>query len=213
MGAAAAERQRRRAPRLAALSSVAWMLAALGVRADQQMDAGLGTVLEQAIATTRCAENADGFDEEVFFKLQEPRLRRFVHDPQLRVDILQSVYCVTHDVVRRYREQQHVNLRLTPELVLALIEVESRFDRYAVSTAGAVGLMQVMPFWPKRLGVENQLFGSIGFNVRLGCEILGFYMHRERNDYWRALARYNGSAGRRDYPELVLRRLSSRWRA
>jgi len=180
--------------------------------ADRQEDPELKTVLEQAIATTRCDGHGDRFGEEVFFKLQEPRLRKVVADSALRVDILQQVYCESHAVVARYRDEHRFNLLLTPELVLAVIDVESHFDRYAVSHAGAVGLMQVMPFWPRRLGVDNRLFGSIDFNVRLGCEILGYYMHLERNDYRRALARYNGSVGRREYPDLVLTRLTSRWR-
>lgn len=182
-------------------------------RADQQQDPELRAVIQQAIETTRCDDQPDRFGEEVFFKLQEPRLRQFVGDPTLRVNILRHVYCAANDVVRRYRQERNFNLLLTPELVLAVIDVESRFDLYAVSSNGAVGLMQVMPFWPQNLGVENRLFGNVEFNVRLGCEILGFYMHRERNDYRRALARYNGSLGRRDYPDLVLTRLSSRWRS
>jgi len=180
--------------------------------ADQQQDPELRAVVQQAIATTRCDDQPDRFGEEVFFKLQEPRLRKYVSDPTLRVDILRHVYCASNAVVRRYRHEHNFNLLLTPELVLAVIDVESRFDLYAVSSSGAVGLMQVMPFWPHNLGVENRLFGNVEFNVRLGCEILAFYMHSERNDYRRALARYNGSLGRRDYPDLVLTRLSSRWR-
>ncbi len=181
-------------------------------RADRQEDPELRAILEQAIATTRCDGHDDRFGEEVFFKLQEPRLRRIVDDPALRVDILRHVYCESHAVVGRYHDEQRFGLLLTPELVLAVIDVESHFDRYAVSRAGAVGLMQVMPFWPRRLGVDNRLFGSIDFNVRLGCEILAYYMHLERNDYRKALARYNGSRGRREYPDMVLARLSSRWR-
>jgi hypothetical protein len=188
-------------------------LAAPGpAHADGQQDPELKGVLEQAIATTRCDGHHDGFGEEVFFKLQEPRLRKVLADPDLRVDILRQVYCESHAVVARYRNEHRFDLLLTPELVLAVIDVESHFDRYAVSHAGAVGLMQVMPFWPRRLGVDNRLFGSVDFNVRLGCEILGYYMHLEHNDYRRALARYNGSVGRREYPDLVLTRLSSRWR-
>jgi hypothetical protein len=181
-------------------------------RADRQMDPELRAVVKQAIETTRCGDHPDRFGEEVFFKLQEPRLRRIVDDPRLRMEILRYVYCESNAVVRNYRQERQFDLLLTPELVLAVIDVESRFDRYAVSSAGAVGLMQVMPFWPRALGVENRLFGSIEFNVRLGCQILGYYMHSERNDYRRALARYNGSSGRREYPDLVLTRLSSRWR-
>ena len=181
--------------------------------ADRQMDPELRAVVQAAIDSTRCDDHADGFGEEVFFKLQEPRLRRFVDDPHVRVDILRHVYCETSALARRYRAEQHVELKLTPELVLAVMDVESHFNRHAVSAAGAVGLMQIMPFWPRRLGVENRLFGSVELNIRLGCEILAFYMYSERNDYRRALARYNGSIGRREYPDLVLTRLSTRWRA
>ena len=194
------------------LALVACGLAA-PARADRQMDPELRAVVQAAIAEPRCEAADEPFGEEVFRKLQEPRLARIVADPKLRLEILGSVYCHARSVVRRYREQRQIELKLTPELVLAVIDVESRFDRYAVSAAGAVGLMQVMPFWPRSLGVENRLFGSVEFNVRLGCEILAYYMLRERNDYRRALSRYNGSTGRREYPDLVLGRLSSRWRA
>jgi soluble lytic murein transglycosylase-like protein len=199
-----------------ALAALA-LAAALGAgapaaRADRQMDPELRAVVQQAIETTRCDDHPDRFGEEVFFRLQEPRLRHFVDDARLRLEILRDVYCESNAIVRRYRQERQFDLLLTPELVLAVIDVESRFDRYAVSSAGAVGLMQVMPFWPQALGVENRLFGSIEFNVRLGCQILAYYMHSERNDYRRALARYNGSNGRREYPDLVLTRLSSRWR-
>ena len=168
-------------------------------------------MLRIAIAETDCEHRADRFDTEVFFTLQEPRLRAFVPTAGDRVEILREVWCEVHRIVERYRTEQSFAVKLPPELVLAVIDTESRFNRYAVSSAGAVGLMQVMPFWPKRLGVENRLFGSIGFNIRMGCEILAYYMQAERNDYRRALARYNGSPGRREYPDLVLTRLSSRW--
>jgi len=181
-------------------------------RADRQEDPGLRAVLEQAIASTECDGHADHYGSEVFFKLHEPQLRRIVSDPAERIDMLRSVYCESQRVAARYRDQQGLELRLTPELVLAVIDVESHFNRYAVSNAGAVGLMQVMPFWPRRLGVDNRLFGSIDFNVRMGCEILAYYMRMEHNDYRRALARYNGSTGRREYPDRVLGRLADRWR-
>ena len=94
---------------------------------------------------------------------------------------------------------------------MAVIDVESRFDRWAVSSAGAVGLMQVMPFWPRQLGMTNQELVRIPQNLRMGCTILKFYLDRERGDYTRALARYNGSVGRRNYADLVLERLARRW--
>jgi soluble lytic murein transglycosylase-like protein len=203
------------AGRTAAVACLAFALAtfAPAARADRQMDPELGPLLKEAIVDAQCDDNPDHYDEEVFFKLHEPRLRRFVKDSKLRVAILQNVYCETNRVVRRYRAERKFELKLTPELVLAVMDVESRFDRYAVSSAGAVGLMQVMPFWPRQLGVQNRLFGSVDFNVKLGVEILAFYIHKERNDYVRALARYNGSLGRREYPDLVLGRLQQRWRA
>ncbi len=210
--APAAPRARARAAALACVA-IAFAAFAPPAHADRQMDPELGPLLKQAIVDTQCDDNPDHYDEEVFFKLHEPRLRSFVKDSKLRLEILENVYCETKRVVRRYRAERNFELKLTPELVLAVMDVESRFDRYAVSSAGAVGLMQVMPFWPRELKVENRLFGSIDFNTRLGCEILAFYIHKERNDYVRALARYNGSVGRRDYPDLVLGRLTTRWRA
>ena len=208
------DRGRRRTGVLAAGAMALLALApAPSARADRQMDPQLGRVIEQAIQSVDCAGGINRFDAEVYFKLQEPRLRHYVKDPGERVEILKQVWCETRRVVERYRAQQRLELKLSPELVLAVIDVESRFDRYAVSPAGAVGLMQVMPFWPQKLGVENRLFGSIGFNIRLGCEILAYYLLIEGNDYRRALARYNGSIGRNQYPDLVMARLWDRWRA
>ena len=182
-------------------------------RAANQLDPELRAVVQNAIAETECTAHGERFDEEVFLKLQEPRLKKIVSDPDLRHEILRQVYCTSNAVADRYRKQRNIDLPLTPDLVLAVIDVESNFNRYAVSSAGAVGLMQIMPFWPNILGVKNRLFGTVDFNVRLGCEILAFYMEREHNDYRRALALYNGSPGRREYPDLVLSRLTSRWRS
>jgi soluble lytic murein transglycosylase-like protein len=95
-------------------------------------------------------------------------------------------------------------VRLPPGLVMAVMAIESRFDRYAVSSAGAVGLMQVMPFWPERLGMRRYELVHVAPNIRMGCAILRFYLGFEHNDVRKALARYNGSVGRRDYPDLVL---------
>jgi membrane-bound lytic murein transglycosylase MltF len=198
--------------RAAAIGLATLLALSLPARADQQQDPELRAVLEHALASTRCDGHGDRFGGEVFFKLHEPQMRRIVHEPAERIDILRAVYCESNAVINRYRDERGIELRMTPELVLAVIDIESHFNRYAVSRAGAVGLMQVMPFWPKRLGIDNRLFGSVDFNIRVGCAILGFYMNAERNDYRKALARYNGSIGRREYPDLVLMRLADRWR-
>ena len=95
---------------------------------------------------------------------------------------------------------------LDPNLVLGLIEVESYFRRYAISSAGARGYMQVMPFWTQVIGDGDpaKLF-DMRTNLRYGCTILRHYLDIERGDLYRALGRYNGSLGRPEYPNAVLR--------
>jgi hypothetical protein len=103
---------------------------------------------------------------------------------------------------------------LDPHLVLAVIDVESRFRKYAVSRAGARGLMQVMPFWVKELdqpgGTPHNLFHE-RTNLRYGCTILRHYLDRERGNLANALGRYNGSLGQADYPNRVFKALRDRW--
>lgn len=174
------------------------VLPATSARADRQMDPELRGVIAAAIKPTQCFD--DRYDQAVWLAYMEPRLGRYVKDPMEREQILHSVHC----------ESRRVDI--PPELVLAVMDVESRFDRYAVSPAGAVGLMQVMPFWPTQLGMTNDQLVRIGDNVRMGTTILGYYLRVERGNYQRALQRYNGSLGRPDYSDLVLDRLVSRWR-
>jgi soluble lytic murein transglycosylase-like protein len=93
---------------------------------------------------------------------------------------------------------------LDPQLVLGLIQVESAFRKYAVSTAGARGFMQVMPFWVKLIGGSDQNLFHLRTNLRFGCVILRHYLDIEKGDLFRALGRYNGSLGRAEYPNTVL---------
>jgi len=179
-----------------ALAAVATLAPDRAARADPQTDPGLRDVVARAISQAQCF--ADRFDSEVWYKLMEPRLRREVPDQAERVDILKDVYCETHRAGEK---------RLPPGLVMALIEVESRFDRWAVSSAGAVGLMQVMPFWPEQLGMRRYELTHVGANVQMGCAILRYYLKAEHNNFGRALARYNGSGASRNYSDAVL----SRW--
>jgi soluble lytic murein transglycosylase-like protein len=180
-----------------------WLVAALlslcctQVFADRQQDPELGRLLQQALKTDSCFE--DKYDQQVWLAAMEPKLRRIMQDEAERAELLHHVHCEAR------------RLKLPPGLVMAVIDTESRFDRWAVSSAGAVGLMQVMPFWPKQLGMTNAQLVRIPQNVRMGCTILKFYLDREKGDYTRALARYNGSLGRRNYSDLVLGRLAKRW--
>jgi soluble lytic murein transglycosylase-like protein len=100
---------------------------------------------------------------------------------------------------------------LDPHLVLAVIDVESKFRKYAVSRAGARGYMQVMPFWLKELGTPGQNLFQERVNLRYGCTILRHYLDRERGNLSNALGRYNGSLGQADYPNRVFKALRERW--
>jgi len=124
-----------------------------------------------------------------------------VPDPNERLEILRNVH------------RNAVRVHLEPEFVLAVIDVESNFDRFAISASSALGLMQVMPFWVPQLGYKdkNELF-KIDTNTLLGCQILRYYLDMERGDFVKGLARYNGSVGRRWYSDRVLERLRTKWR-
>ena len=162
------------------------------------VDEALKARLQNAIADTSSFD--DQFDATVWLTDMALRLERRVEDPDERLIILQYVH----------QEAQRVSLE--PELVLAVIDIESAFDRFAVSSAGARGLMQVMPFWLDELEEPpgTNLF-DIDTNLRMGCTILRYYLDMEDDDLTRALARYNGSTGKTWYSERVLGRLSARW--
>lgn len=162
------------------------------------VDEALKARLQNAIADTSSFD--DQFDATVWLTDMALRLERRVEDPDERLEILQYVH----------QEAQRVNLE--PELVLAVIDIESAFDRFAVSSAGARGLMQVMPFWLDELEEpEGTNLFNIDTNLRMGCTILRYYLDMENGDLTRALARYNGSTGKTWYSERVLGRLSARW--
>ncbi|GIK34274.1 MAG: hypothetical protein AMXMBFR45_14640 [Gammaproteobacteria bacterium] len=156
-----------------------------------ELRARVRAVLEQADSFE------DRFDAQVWLTDMASRLGNQVPDPATRIEILKAAH----------REASRA--RLPPEMVLAVIDVESAFNPYAVSSAGAQGLMQVMPFWRKELGHRRLV--DIGDNLLMGCTILRYYYDMEKGDWNRALARYNGSLGRPDYPQKVLDRLSRRW--
>jgi soluble lytic murein transglycosylase-like protein len=167
------------------------------VLAEQVPDPELREILRAA------ASEADSFDDrfhaEVWLTDMSSRLQRQVRNPDERLEILTRV----HYEARR--------VDLPPELVLAVIEVESNFDRYAISVAGALGLMQVMPFWKDEIGRPDDNLIRIDTKLRYGCTILRFYLDKENGDLRRALGRYNGSLGKRKYPNKVIDKLSRKW--
>ncbi|MGB1109622.1 MAG: lytic transglycosylase domain-containing protein, partial [Gammaproteobacteria bacterium] len=113
--------------------------------------------------------------------------------------------------ILKLAHQEATRADLSPELVLAVIDIESRFDRFAISRAGALGLMQVMPFWLEELNRPDDNLFDIHTNLRMGCTILRFYLDKEKGQVAKALARYNGSAGSWRYPNKVLGAYRKRW--
>jgi soluble lytic murein transglycosylase-like protein len=130
-----------------------------------------------------------------WLKTNDTRLaqRRKDLTPFARIDILETVY------------YEATRAGLEPAMVLGLMQVESNFRTHAISSAGARGLMQVMPFWTRLVGDGNlsRLFDGM-INVRYGCAIYRHYLDMEKGSHFRALGRYNGSLGKAEYPNAVL---------
>ena len=166
---------------------------------EAQREPEIREAVEHAIEQAECFE--DQYDSAVWYKMMEPRLRKIVPDREERMEILKHVFCEAN----RPGES-----RIPPGLVMAIIDIESRFNRYAVSQAGAVGLMQVMPFWPEQLGMRRHQLIRSPENIRMGCAIFRAYLKRENHNIARALARYNGSVGRRSYSDKVINQWT-RW--
>ncbi|MDY6942676.1 MAG: lytic transglycosylase domain-containing protein [Pseudomonadota bacterium] len=150
-------------------------------------------------AITESDSFGDRFDAEVWLMDMSSRLQRRVPTPSERLTLLRLIH----------REASRVDL--PAELILAVIEVESAFDRFAISTAGAQGLMQIMPFWLDEIGRPDDNLFHVQTNLRMGCTILSFYLEKEKGDLTRALARYNGSLGSTRYPDRVYKALKNRW--
>ncbi|MBP7201694.1 MAG: lytic transglycosylase domain-containing protein [Propionivibrio sp.] len=119
------------------------------------------------------------------------RLEKRIPDREGRLEFLRAVH------------YEATRAGLDPQLVLGLIQVESGFKKYAVSSAGARGFMQVMPFWIKVIGRGDDNLFHLRTNLRYGCTILRHYLDIEKGDLYRALGRYNGSLGQPQYPNLV----------
>ncbi|HEX8957819.1 MAG TPA: transglycosylase SLT domain-containing protein [Burkholderiaceae bacterium] len=127
------------------------------------------------------------------------RLKKSLADTQTRREFLDTLW---------YEAKR---AGLDPQMVLGLIQVESGFSKYAISTAGARGYMQVMPFWTRIIGDGDaeKLF-NMQTNLRYGCSVLRMYIDQEKGDLFLALGRYNGSRGQPQYPDAV-RAAWKRW--
>jgi len=182
---------------LACLASQAWA----GAQKYEPLAASVQAALHAAVSDRAAPEpKFAGIEEKIDWLTEmSRRLERRMPDRQARLDFLKAV---------RYEAQR---AGLDPQLVLGLIEVESGFRKHAVSSAGARGFMQVMPFWVKLIGSpDNNLF-HLRTNLRYGCTILRHYLDIENGDLFRALGRYNGSLGRPEYPNMVRAAWERKW--
>ncbi|MEQ9463981.1 MAG: transglycosylase SLT domain-containing protein [Haliea sp.] len=171
---------------------------AAGQPQDPEERAALRTFLDQTINSADSF--ADRYDAEVWLVDMSARLERFVKDAEERLQLLRQVHAAA------------ARASLPPELVLAVIEVESHFDRFAISRVGAQGMMQVMPFWKNEIGRADDNLTMNLTNFEYGCRILQFYLQREKGDLHRALAAYNGSLGSRRYSNKVYQAWARHWR-
>jgi len=163
----------------------------------ESVDPKLRQRLISAVEQSKSFE--DRFHAEVWLLDMSTRLKIRVKDTATRLSLLRSIH----------REASRVEL--PPELIIALIDIESRFDHFAISRSGAQGLMQVMPFWLKEIGHPEDNLMDIDTNLRMGCTILKYYMDMEKGNIRRALARYNGSLGSWKYPDKVMGVLTKHW--
>jgi soluble lytic murein transglycosylase-like protein len=179
---------------LVAAFAAAPLVAQAGAQQYEPLSASVQAAMSRAISDKgvpqlRFKEPEDGY--RWLLEMSE-RLAKRIPDAKYRIELLKTVH------------YEATRAGLDPQLVLGIIHVESGFKKYAVSTAGARGLMQVMPFWIGLIGVGDHNLFHLRTNIRYGCVILRHYLDIEKGDLYRALGRYNGSLGKPEYPNLVL---------
>ncbi len=165
--------------------------------AAQPADPALVAALKQAVESVQ--DVPEQIDTMLWLAKMSQGLKTRIKNPFYRVHLLRIIY------------DEATRADLDPELVLAVIHVESRFDRFAVSPSGARGLMQVMPFWKKEIGHPDDDLFNPRTNLRYGCAILRYYLERKRGRLPDALAAYNGSTGKTEYADRVSVALRDRW--
>ncbi|MDP1559198.1 MAG: lytic transglycosylase domain-containing protein [Nitrosomonas sp.] len=138
-------------------------------------------------------------DGQAWLTTMSSRVKRFIPDQKERDDFLSTVY------------YEAIRAGLDPQLVLSVIQVESNFNKYAISSAGARGYMQIMPFWVDTIGTKDHNLFHLRVNLRYGCTILRHYLEIEKGNYFRALGRYNGSLGQVTYPQQVFNTWRETW--
>src|SRR5689334_10294424 len=185
-----------------ALALLACKLAYAGNQRYEPLAASVQAALSSALADRASPRLvfADAGEGQAWLTDMSGRLARYVPDERTRIDLLTTV------------QYESKRAGLDPQLVLGVIDTESKFHKHAVSRAGARGYMQVMPFWTGLIGSNEHNLFNLRTNLRYGCVILRHYLDIERGDTERALLRYNGSLGTKStYASQVVRAWRSRW--
>lgn len=172
-----------------------------GAQKYEALSASAQAALHKAVSDSRPPASSFKTPMEAvdWLAAMSPRLEKRIPNREYRIDLLRSVH------------YEATRAGLDPQLVLGLMQVESGFRKYAVSSAGARGYMQVMPFWVKLIGRPEDSLFDLRTNLRYGCTILRHYLDIEKGDLYRALGRYNGSLGKPEYPNMVRAAWQNQW--
>jgi len=176
-------------------------LAHAGAQREEPLAASVRAVMQKAVSDAAAPRLMFKSETEAYRWLatMSQRLEKRIPDKEFRLDFLKTVH------------YEATRAGLDPQLVLGLIQVESGFKKYAVSSVGARGFMQVMPFWVRSIGAPDQNLFHLRVNLRYGCTILRHYLDIEHGDLYRALGRYNGSLGQPQYPNMVVGAWKRQW--
>jgi soluble lytic murein transglycosylase-like protein len=177
----------------AACALAAPLVAQAGAQVEEKLAASVVSGLAHAIADNPVPGNyGERATVRGFIAAMSEKLASRFPDASARNEFLATVH------------YEATRAGLDPQLVLGVIHHESNFRKYAISVANARGYMQVMPFWVKLIGTQDQNLFQLRTNLRYGCTILRHYLDVENGDVYRALGRYNGSLGRPEYPTAVM---------
>ncbi|TXH00598.1 MAG: lytic transglycosylase domain-containing protein [Rhodocyclaceae bacterium] len=186
---------------IAALLLCSASAAYAGAQKYEVLSASAQAALHKAVSDSRPPVSSFKTPMEAvdWLAAMSPRLEKRIPNREYRIDLLRSVH------------YEATRAGLDPQLVLGLMQVESGFRKYAVSSAGARGYMQVMPFWVKIIGRPDDNLFDLRTSLRYGCTILRHYLDIEKGDLFRALGRYNGSLGKPEYPNMVRAAWQNQW--
>ena len=172
-----------------------------GAQKEEALSANVASAMSRSISDVNAPRLVfdDPREGQAWLAEMSARLQKKIPDAWMRERLLTAV------------QYESIRAGLDPQLVLGLIQVESGFNKYAISSPGARGLMQVMPFWVRHIGAPRHNLFDLSTNLRYGCTILRHYLDIEHGNLFRALGRYNGSLGKPEYPDLVVGAWKKRW--